>query len=160
MISEEELAAIRERLSHEPGPLENHANYWASLGREVPALLAEVDRLTQVVAGCHEGADYAEGLLRRQDKTIADLGASNARLLNEVDRLRAKVAELERERPSVAHSYTRHGHGCCGQAPAERPASITSIARCGGPGLCAKCSQEAAAIHNALSTSERDGREA
>lgn len=43
------------------------------------------------------------------------------------------------------HGWTRHGHSCCDQAPAETRPSI--VARCGGPGLCGECSADMVIRH-------------
>lgn len=46
------------------------------------------------------------------------------------------------------HVWTRHGHACCREAPLSPATRPTAVARCGGPGLCSKCSAEASAAHS------------
>jgi len=63
--------------------------------------------------------------------------------------LTVAVSEAIAEVPSVVlrshHRWLRHGHPCCGLAPAERPDGST--VRCGGPRLCQECKAAAAAVH-------------
>jgi hypothetical protein len=99
-MTDEELAAIRERAELWAIRVPDHpsddtaayvhvgdestSGFIASARGDIPALLAEVDRLTRIVAANHEGANYAEELLTKQ--------------CTEVDRLRARVVELEAQR--------------------------------------------------------------
>ena len=58
----------------------------------------------------------------------------------------ARIARSHATPPAAAtevvSGYTSHGHRIAGVVQTGRP---TSVARCGGPGLCGVCSREAAA---------------
>ena len=60
-MTPEERAALRKRLEAGPGLLESHVHWWAEVGRQVPALLDELDRLhaqAESDAGWHEAIDW------------------------------------------------------------------------------------------------------
>lgn len=47
----------------------------------------------------------------------------------------------------MTHDWTTHGHACCmNPGPPIGDRDLRPVARCGGPGLCRKCSVEAAQI--------------
>jgi hypothetical protein len=157
MLSDDELAAIRERaelwairVPDHPGDDtaayvhvgdESTAGFIASARGDIPALLAEVDRLTRIVAANHEGANYAEELLTKQ--------------CTEVDRLRARVAELEQDRDKWERRFIDLGfaiaellHNTDGE-PLDDEAEIPA----------GEIRRVLAAV-DALSTSQRDRQEA
>lgn len=89
-------------------------------------------------------ADGLEALVAERD----ELREVNEGLRLQIEYLNAELANALNVPPAITgnHYWTHHGHPCCeGSEPiGERPALV---ARCGGPGLCQKCSNEAVVLH-------------
>ena len=152
--ADETLLVGREVLAAALYRLEWDADLYATpRGRETERYERRADRLRAALAAYPSDADVAERIARE----IEDAGAAwheNATMERACYRDAARIARSHATPPVAAteavSGYTSHGHWITGVVQTGRP---TSVARCGGPGLCTVCSLEAG-----MATNERHGR--
>ena len=106
---------------------------------DVAALIAEVERLQAqigVVRTLHEPIEALNTTVNRVQKVCLGCGQDNGNWQNwPCPTTRAL------EDPAATHAgYTSHGHPIAGLKQSGKPSSVM---RCGGPSICARCALEA-----------------
>ena len=106
---------------------------------DIAALIAEVERLQAqigVVRTLHEPIEALNTTVNRVQKVCLGCGQDNGNWQNwPCPTTRAL------EDPAATHAgYTSHGHPIAGLKQSGKPSSVM---RCGGPSICARCALEA-----------------
>ena len=110
----------------------------------MPALLIPMDELTKYLVRAEMATEVTLTAESFRDLVLQAMSAAAA-----IRELEAKL-DAEREKaPSFIGGNTGHGHVW------ERPDGIK--ARCGGPGICAECSKDQAAVMRAKEFAGRQG---
>ena len=107
-------------------------------GDEVDADVAE--RIAQAIEAAGTAIETAQREVHRGYLPIIESGIVAG--YSQAARIARSHATPPAAATEVVSGYTSHGHRIAGVVQTGRP---TSVARCGGPGLCGVCSREAAA---------------
>lgn len=142
----EGLARLHYRCPENDGLTEHTLQVMEELIEERNHMREAFESACKTVAEMHEAAvGKIRGPIRGPVEDVLDLRLRAERLEKENAHLRKLLARRAGE-TATNHRYTRHGHPCCNEVKLSQGAGV-SVARCGGPGICARCAQEAGKIH-------------